>query len=153
MDALRYFLVARSHDQPMDIDVDLAVEQSSKNPVYYVQYAHARIHGILRKELAQGEQIAPDAAGYEPEPQERDVIKRLAEWPRVVREAADRRAPHRVIAWAHELAGDFHVVHHDLLVLHPDPAVRGFRLALARATADTIRSALELIGVEAPESM
>jgi arginyl-tRNA synthetase len=153
VDASRYFLVARSHDQPMDIDVDLAVEQSSKNPVYYVQYAHARIRSILRKELAQGEQVAPDAAGYEPQRQEREVIKRLAEWPSVVQEAADRRAPHRVVAWVHDLAADFHVVHHDLLVLDPDPAVRGFRLALARATGDTIRSALALIGVEAPDAM
>jgi arginyl-tRNA synthetase len=88
-----------------------------------------------------------------PEPQERDVIKRLAEWPRVVQEAAELRAPHRVITWAHALAGDFHVVHHDLLVLHEDPAVRGFRLALTRATGDAIRRALDLVGVEAPESM
>jgi arginyl-tRNA synthetase len=153
VDALRYFLVARGHDQAMDIDVDLAVEQSSKNPVYYIQYAHARIRSILRKDEAQGEQVAPDAGDYVPEPQERDVIKRLAEWPAAVQEAADRRAPHRVIAWAHQLAGDFHVVHHDLLVLHPDPVVRGFRLALARATGDAIRSALDLVGVEAPESM
>ena len=153
VDAARYFLVARSHDQPMDIDVDLAREQSSKNPVYYVQYAHARIRSILRKELAQGEQTAPDAAEYEPQRQERDVIKRLAEWPSVVQEAAERRAPHRVVAWVHDLAADFHVVHHDLLVLDPDPVVRGFRLALARATGDTIRSALALIGVEAPDAM
>jgi arginyl-tRNA synthetase len=153
VDALRYFLVARGHDQAMDIDVDLAVEQSSKNPVYYIQYAHARIRSILRKDEAQGEQVAPDGGDYVPEPQERDVIKRLAEWPGVAQEAAERRAPHRVITWAHQLAGDFHVVHHDLLVLHQDPVVRGFRLALARATGDAIRRALDLVGVEAPDSM
>jgi arginyl-tRNA synthetase len=153
VDALRFFLVMRGHDQPMDIDVDLAVEQSSKNPVYYVQYAHARIRSILRRDEAQGEQVAPEAGDYVPEAQERAVIKRLAEWPSVVQEAADRRAPHRVIAWARELAADFHVVHHDLLILHADPVVRGFRLALARATGDAIARALDLVGVEAPESM
>ena len=137
----------------MDIDVDLAVEQSSKNPVYYVQYAHARIRSILRKELAQGEQVAPDAGGLRAGAagaRRHQAPRRVAA---VVQEAAELRAPHRVVAWAHQLAGDFHVVHHDLLVLEPDPAVRGFRLALARATGDTIRRALDLIGVEAPEAM
>jgi arginyl-tRNA synthetase len=154
VDAARYFLVQRSHDQVMDIDLDLAAERSQKNPVYYVQYAHARVSSILRR--AAEEAVAVPAVGswsHEPEPGEAALVKRLAEWPEVAADAAARRAPHKVLSFAHDLAADFHVFHHNHRVLHEDPDVRGFRLALTEATGTTIRGALHLVGVEAPESM
>jgi len=154
IDASRYYLVQRSHDQVLDIDLDLAVERSAKNPVYYVQYAHARACSILRR--AEAEAGAPVGQGpfaHAPERQEADVVKRLAEWPSLAAEAAARRAPHRVVAYVHALAGEFHAFHHDLRVLHDDDAVRDFRLGLTRAVRDVVRSALGLIGADAPESM
>ena len=154
VDAFRYYLVQRSHDQTIDLDVDLAVEQSSTNPVYYVQYAHARIVSILRKaEEAGVEAVAFEGWTHDPEPGERALIRKLVEWPDVVSEATARRAPHRIVAWAHELAAAFHQFHHDHYVLHEDPDVRSFRLALCDATRAAVARALDLIGVEAPEHM
>jgi arginyl-tRNA synthetase len=155
VDATRFFLVQRSHDQPMDIDLDVAVAQNNENPVYYVQYAHARAASILRK-------AGPAESGpwnYEPVPQEAAIVKRLAEWPSVGAEAAAQRAPHRVVAWLGALAGDWHRYHHDgkhdpsLRVIADDPDARGFRLALTACVATTIRTALGLIGVDAPDEM
>jgi arginyl-tRNA synthetase len=153
VDAARYFLVQRSHDQALDIDIDLAVEKTAKNPVYYVQYAHARACSILRRGEEDGAAVAAGPLRHDPERQEADVVKRLVEWPAVAAEAAARRAPHRVVGYVHALAGEFHVFHHDLRVLHDDPDVRAFRLALTRAVRDTVATGLDLIGVSAPESM
>ena len=153
VDASRWFLVQRSHDQTLDIDLDLAVEASSKNPVYYVQYAHARCASILRK--AHDEGLAVDGVGsaHEPASVETALVRKLAEWPDVVALAAQLRAPHRIAAWAHELAGDFHAFHHDALVLHDDADVRAFRLAAVRATREALARALDLLGVAAPDRM
>jgi arginyl-tRNA synthetase len=153
VDAARYFLVQRSHDQVLDIDLDLAVETSSKNPVYYVQYAHARCCSILRKAEDEGLAVGGVGTAHAPEPQEAALVRRLAEWPDAAAFAADLRAPHRVVAWAHDLAGDFHAFHHDLHVLHEDVDVRAFRLAAVRATREALARALDLVGVEAPERM
>jgi arginyl-tRNA synthetase len=148
LDAARWYLVSRGHDQPIDIDVDLASEKSQKNPVYYVQYAHARIAGILRN--------AGDApVGGEPPaglaPEERDLVKRLAEFPAVVAEATERRGPHAVPLYAIRVADDFHRFYHEHRVLDSDS--QAFRLGLARAAQRVIARALDLIGVEAPERM
>ncbi len=153
VDAARYFLVQRSHDQTLDIDLDLAVEASSKNPVYYVQYAHARCASILRKAADEGRLTEGVGTGHLPEGPEAALVRRLAEWPDIARTAADLRAPHRIIAWAHELAGDFHAFHHDLYVLHEDDDVRAFRIAAVRATAEALARALDLVGVSAPDRM
>ena len=153
VDASRYFLVQRSHDQTLDIDLDLATEASSKNPVYYVQYAHARCASILRKAADEGLAVDGVGARHAPEPVERALLRRLAEWPEQVALAADQRAPHRMAAWAHELAGDFHAFHHDAHVLHEDAEVRAFRLSLVRATQEALARALGLIGVTAPDRM
>ena len=153
VDAARFFLVQRSHDQTLDIDLDLAVEASSKNPVYYVQYAHARCASILRKAHDEGLAIDGVGAAHDPEPVERALLRKLAEWPEIVALAAEQRAPHRMAGWAHELAGDFHAFHHDALVLHEDVDVRAFRLSLVRATQDALARALDLIGVDAPDRM
>lgn len=153
VDAARYFLVQRSHDQTLDIDLDLAVETSSKNPVYYVQYAHARCASILRKAADEGLAIDGVGTAHEPEGPEQALIRRLAEWPEVVATAAELRAPHRIITWTHDLAADFHAFHHDLYVLDDDDDIRAFRLSAVRATREAIARALRLIGVDAPDRM
>ena len=148
IDAARWHLLARGHEQAMEIDVDLARERSEKNPVYYVQYAHARIGGILRN--AQGRTASPEpGAGLEPE--ERELVKRLAEFPAIVAEATERRGPHALPTYAIRVADDFHRFYHHHRVLESDE--EPFRLALCEATASVIARALHLIGVEAPERM
>ncbi len=149
VDAARWYLVARSHDQTIEIDVDLAAEKTQKNPVYYVQYAHARIAGIMRNAgTAPVDAAAPD----EPAPEERDLVKRLVEFPGVVQEATDRRAPHLLTNYAIYTADDFHRFYHHHRVLESGDA-QPFRLALCRATQTVVARALDLIGVDAPERM
>ena len=146
VDAARWYLVNRSPDQTIDIDVDLAAERSEKNPVYYVQYAHARIAGILRN--AGGAEPSPEAAGTIAA-EERDLIKRLAEFPDVAAEAAERRGPHGIPTYAIRVADEFHRFYHRHRVLESDE--QAFRLGLCRATQSVIASCLDLVGVEAPE--
>jgi arginyl-tRNA synthetase len=147
-DAARWYLLSRGHDQTIEIDVDLAAERSQKNPVYYVQYAHARIAGILRN--------AGDAAvSAEPAvplaPEERELVKRLAELPGVVEEALAKRGPQGIPAYAIRVADDFHRFYHEHRVLESEQ--EAFRLGLCRATATVIARCLDLVGVEAPERM
>ncbi len=148
VDAARWYLVSRGHDQPIDIDVELAGERTQKNPVYYVQYAHARIAGILRNAGVAG---TTDEAPKELEREERDLIKRLTDFPAVAAEAAERRAPHAIPIYAIRVADDFHRFYHEHRVVDSD--TQAFRLALVRATQDVIARCLDLIGVEAPERM
>jgi arginyl-tRNA synthetase len=148
VDAARWYLVRSSHEQPMDIDVDLAREKSEKNPVYYVQYAHARIAGILRNAGDADPSAKPPA---QLEPEERELVKRLAEFPAVVAEATERRGPHALPVYAIRLADDFHRFYHRHRVLESD--AEAFRLALCDATRAVIARALELVGVEAPARM
>jgi arginyl-tRNA synthetase len=148
IDAARWYLVSRGHDQPIDIDVDLAAEKSNKNPVFYVQYAHARIAGILRNAgdaPIGGDPAAPLA------PEERDLVKRLAEFPAIVAEATERRGPHAVPLYAIRVADDFHRFYHEHRVLESES--QAFRLGLARSTQSVIARCLDLIGVEAPDRM
>jgi arginyl-tRNA synthetase len=148
VDAARWYLVSRGHDQPIDIDVDLAAERTQKNPVYYVQYAHARIAGILRNAgEAKVDPTAPPAL----EPEERDLIKRLTDFPVIASESAERRAPHAIPIYAIRVADDFHRFYHEHRVVDSD--TEAFRLALCRATQHVIARCLDLIGVEAPERM
>jgi arginyl-tRNA synthetase len=147
VDAARWYLVSRGHDQAIDIDVDLARERSEKNPVYYVQYAHARIAGILRNA---GDAEA-SAEAIDPAPEERDLIKRLVELPDVVLEAAERRAPHGLPNYAIRLADDFHRFYHHHRVLESEQ--QAFRLGLVKATKAVLARSLDLIGVEAPDRM
>jgi arginyl-tRNA synthetase len=148
VDAARWYLVNRGPDQTIDVDVDLAAEKSPKNPVYYVQYAHARIAAILRN--AEG----ADVGGMPPGPladEEKELIKRIADFPATAREAADRRGPQLVPAYAIRLADDFHRFYHECRVLGDD--AQAFRLGLCRATQSVIARCLDLVGVEAPERM
>jgi arginyl-tRNA synthetase len=148
VDAARWYLVNRGPDQTIEIDVDLAAERSQKNPVYYVQYAHARIAGILRNA-----EKKPDASAAPAtlDPLERDLIKRLTGFPTIVAEATERRGPHAVPIFAIRVADDFHRFYHDLRVVGSEE--EEFRLALCRATQQVIARCLDLVGVEAPERM
>jgi arginyl-tRNA synthetase len=148
VDAARWYLVNRGPDQTMEIDLDLASEKSQKNPVYYVQYAHARIAAILRN-AGDAEIGGPPPGPLEPA--EKELIKRLTDFPETVREAAERRGPQLLPAYAIRLADDFHRFYQRCRVLD-DPA-QSFRLGLIRATQGVIARSLDLIGVEAPERM
>ena len=153
VDAARWFLLNRSHDTTIDLDLDLAVEESKQNPVYYVQYAHARIASLLRKA---GEGAVPaEVPTVDLSPSERALVQKLLAFPHEVAEASDRRAPHRIATYALELARDFTGFYEANPVLKDDvPAdVRAFRLALAAVTQRTIARSLDLLGVGAPESM
>jgi len=148
VDAARWYLVSRGPDQTMEIDVDLAAERSQKNPVYYVQYAHARIAGVFRN--------AGDAVVGGPPPgplavEERDLIKQLADFPLVAAEATHRRAPQQIPVYAIALADDFHRFYHEHRVL--DNGAQAFRLGLVRGAQAVIARSLDLVGVGAPDRM
>jgi len=148
VDAARWYLVKSGPDQTIEIDVDLAAEKSQKNPVYYVQYAHARIAGILRN--AGDATVSPELQAPLA-PEERELIKRLLELPAMASDAAEKRGPQAIPAYAIRVADDFHRFYHEHRVLESEQ--QAFRLALVRATQIVIARSLDLIGVEAPERM
>jgi len=154
-DAARFFMLQRSHDTTVDLDLELARKTSNENPVYYVQYAHARIASILRKAGEGAEERA--AAGFAAlpvEPSERALIKRLCELPDEVAEAGARRAPHRLCAYAMEVARDFHAFYRDCQVVGAEgEGVEEARLGLCLLTKRTIARTLGLLGISAPERM
>jgi arginyl-tRNA synthetase len=156
VDATRFFMLQRSHDSTVDLDLDLAREQSAENPVYYVQYAHARIASMLRKA---GEERVRSAVALEPgdlglEPAERELIKKLLTFPAEIAEAAERRAPHRIATYALELAQAFTAFYRDCRVVGAEPEdLESFRIGLSVASKRTIGRALDLLGVSAPETM
>jgi arginyl-tRNA synthetase len=148
VDAARWFLVNRGPDQTIEIDVDLAAERSEKNPVYYVQYAHARIAAI-RRNAGGAEHSAEVPAELAQE--ERDLVKRLADFPRIAAVAAERRGPQAIPAYAIRVADDFHRFYHHHRVLESE--AQAFRLGLCVAAQNVIARCLDLVGVEAPERM
>jgi arginyl-tRNA synthetase len=162
-DAARFLMLQRSHDTTVDLDLELARRQSQDNPVYYVQYAHARIASILRK-AGEG---AADAAlesidqtfDAPVEPSERALVKRLLDLPGEVRSAAELRAPHRLCAFATATAADFHAFYRDCKVIGAEseggspPGTEAGRLAICVATKRVIAGTLDLLGVSAPERM
>jgi arginyl-tRNA synthetase len=157
-DAARYFLIMRSADTPLDFDLDLAKQQNSDNPVFYVQYAHARIGSILRNAAEQGfpeeRALQSDLSGLG-HPDERKLMLRLAAFPDEVAKAAVAREPHRIARYAQDLASDFHQFYTTCRVLDPAELERSnARLALAIASRITLANALEgLLGVSAPDRM
>jgi arginyl-tRNA synthetase len=158
VDVCRYFMLQRSHDRTLDLDLSLARQQTRDNPVYYIQYAHARIASMLRR--LSPERVAAaisDAGGWgsgQLHPSERALVMRLAAFPDEVAEAADRRAPHRIASFALELAQDFTAFYRDCHVVGATPeATESFRIALSAASQRTIALALGLLGVSAPDSM
>ena len=150
VDAARWYLVNRGPDQAIDIDIDLAAEKSQKNPVYYVQYAHARIAGILRN-ASEPPSDKVSLGEHELAREERDLIKRLLEFPAILAEATERRAPQALPTYAIRVADDFHRFYHEHRVLGSE--AEAFRLALVRAVQNVIARSLDLVGVEAPERM
>jgi arginyl-tRNA synthetase len=157
VDATRWFMISRSHDSTIDLDLELARRQDPENPVYYVQYAHARIASILRRAGEAGVTAALGAAppaGLELHASERELIRRLLSFPAEMREAADRRAPHRVATYALELGQAFAAFYRDAPVLNAeDPGLRAFRLQLCVVAQRTLAASLGLLGVSAPEHM
>ncbi|HKH16797.1 MAG TPA: arginine--tRNA ligase [Solirubrobacteraceae bacterium] len=156
VDATRWFMLSRSADSTVDLDLTLAREQSAENPVYYVQYAHARIASVLAKagadRVAASLSAPRDALALEPA--ERELVKKLLAFPAEVAEAADRRAPHRIASYALETAQVFTAFYRDCRVVGAEPAgLESFRLALCVATQRVIARALGLLGVTAPDSM
>jgi arginyl-tRNA synthetase len=156
VDATRYFMLSRSHDSTIDLDLDLARQESSENPVYYVQYAHARIASVLRKAGEERVARALGATGtaVELHPSERALVKKLLAFPDEVGEAAERRAPHRITVYALELAQAFTAFYRDCQVVGAEPeALEDWRLRLAVVSKRTISRALNLLGVRAPDEM
>jgi len=156
-DAARYIYVTRKVDQPMDFDLELAKSQSKDNPVYYVQYAHARVCSMLQKLSTDG--VAFDAeqglaaVPLLQEPAEQDLLSRISQYPDVLRRAALAYEPHQLANYLRELAGVFHAWYNGTRVLVDDAELRAARVTLALAVRQIIANGLELLGVSAPQSM
>ena len=157
-DATRFFLASRKADTEFVFDVDLALSRSEDNPVYYVQYAHARICSVLAQAAAAGVAL-DEAAALQRDlsplvaPRELALARRLAQYPQLLRDAADELAPHQLAFYLKDLAADLHAFYNAERVLVDDGALRDARLALLLATRQVLRNALALLGVEAPERM
>ena len=156
-DAARLFYVMRSNDQHLDFDMELAKSRSNENPVYYIQYAHARVASVMRQLQERG--LPHDAArgmaafAKLKEPQELQLIKRLSAYPEVIKQAAAQRAPHSLVHYLRDLANDFHTYYSAHQFIVDDAGVRDARLDLALATQIVIRNGLQLLGVSAPDTM
>jgi arginyl-tRNA synthetase len=156
VDATRFFMLQRSNDRTIELDLDLARKQSRENPVYYIQYAHARIASMLRRLPADrvSGALATDWDSVPLEDPERDLIKKLVAFPGEIAEAVERRAPHRIAGYALELAQDFTTFYEACHVVGATPeAVESFRVALSFAAQSTIALSLGLLGVSAPDAM
>ena len=153
-DAARFFFIMRSMDSQLDFDLTLATEHSNDNPVYYVQYAHARICSILRQMADEKITLDPNAdLSVLKEPIEIDLIKKLNDYTELIDTAALERAPHKIAHYTYELAGMFHSFYNQCRVLGVDPALQQARLALITAVGNTLRHGLKILGVSAPEHM
>jgi len=156
-DPIRFMLLARTADAPVDFDLDLAVEQSERNPVYYVQYAHARIASILRHARERGWSLdEPADLSLLRHPSERALIGKMLELPEVIEQAAARLSPHFLPFYAQELAAAFHIFYRDCRVVSSNPADAGLtraRLRLVQAVKAVLARVLHLMGMTAPERM
>ena len=156
-DAARLFYVMRSNDQHLDFDMELAKSRSNENPVYYIQYAHARVSSVMRQLKDRG--LAHDVShgiaslGKLTEPQEQQLIKRICAYPEVVKVGAALRAPHSLVHYLRDLANDFHTYYSAHQFIVEDAGARNARLDLALATQIVIRNGLKVLGVSAPDTM
>jgi arginyl-tRNA synthetase len=159
VDAGRYALARYSTDSTIEIDLDLWARQTNDNPVFYVQYAHARLASVLRNATELG--LDPDTPGFDPallsSDREGDLLRALGEYPRAVAHATALREPHRVARYLESLAATFHKFYDSCRVLpmgdEPAEAVHQTRLVLAEATRIVLANGLELLGVSAPDRM
>ncbi len=156
-DATRYFLVSRAATSQMTFDIDLARSQSSDNPVYYAQYAHARVCSVEAKASDNGWAFDADLARASlhllEDARERDLINRLGSWPETVRRAAEQREPQQIALYLQELASEFHTCYNAVKVMVDDADLRNARLALGMAVRQVMRNGLDLLGVSAPREM
>ncbi|MEZ5661539.1 MAG: arginine--tRNA ligase [Burkholderiaceae bacterium] len=151
-DAVRFFLVSRKADSEFVFDVDLALARTDENPVYYIQYAHARICSVLANDDAVISAESLDLSPLESE-REYSLLSRLSEWPEIIETAAEELAPHTVAFYLKDLASDLHSYYNAERVLVDDPVIRRARLALLTAVRQVLRNGLALIGVSAPDRM
>lgn len=154
IDATRYFFAMRAADTHLDFDLDLAKSQSNENPVFYVQYAHARICSMVRQATERGFTADPETdLTVLTSEKEHELMKKIGEFPEVVTDAANRRLPHRITNYVHELAQALHSFYNAEKVLTDDENLTKARLALVEAVRITLSNALKLVGVSAPEKM
>jgi arginyl-tRNA synthetase len=152
-DAVRYFLIQRRADTEFVFDVDLALSKSDENPVYYIQYAHARICSVINNAAMPPADVAQADAALLTAPTEFALMQRLAEFPNVVTLAAQELSPHHIAFWLRDCASDFHAWYNAERVLVDDTALKLARLRLASTTRQVLANGLELMGVSAPERM
>jgi arginyl-tRNA synthetase len=156
-DAARFFYVMRSNDQHLDFDLELAKSQSNDNPVYYVQYAHARVCALLRqlteKHWSWNRTAAESARGRLEQPQEEHLLNELMRFPEAVASAAEQRGPQILATYLRELASGFHSYYNAVAILVPDEELRNARLGLCLAVRQVLANGLRLLGVSAPERM
>jgi arginyl-tRNA synthetase len=156
-DAVRFYYVMRSNDQHLDFDLDVATAQSNDNPVYYIQYAHARISSVFRQ-LAE-KSLRWDAGNGQAnlallaEPQEKALMTALSRYPEMLEIAARNRAPQTLVHFLRDFANDFHTYYNAHAFIVDDAAMRDARLALITAAQHIIANGLAIIGVSAPEKM
>ena len=147
----------RSLDTQLDFDLDLAKSHSNENPVYYIQYAHARIYSIYRQAKEAGANLSMDWSDVKwdtlTNEYELELIKKMAAFPEEVQRAARERAPHRIAHFVHELAGMFHTFYNHCRIIQEDKDLEKARLALVTAVRITIANSLAILGVSAPEKM
>jgi len=156
-DAARYFYIMRSHEQHLDFDLDLAKSSANENPVFYIQYAHARIRSIFTKLEESGQRhnqaIGEAAISQLVAEPEQILLRSLGRYPEVIENTASRRSPHILAHYLHEIAGQFHSWYNHSQFLVEDDDLRNARLNLAAATGQVIKNGLNLLGVSAPEAM
>jgi arginyl-tRNA synthetase len=156
-DAARFFYVMRSHDQPLDFDLELAKSRSNDNPVYYIQYAHARVASVMRQLAAKGytydRNVALASLGLLTTQHEAALLTALSRYPEVIQLAGANRAPHALVHFLRELANSFHTWYNAEQFIVEDGNLRNARIALSLATQQVVRNGLSLLGVSAPETM
>jgi arginyl-tRNA synthetase len=156
-DAARFFYVMRSNDQHLDFDLELAKSRSNDNPVYYIQYAHARVASVFRqlaeKALEHDQAVGIQAFDLLQEPHEKALMTSLSRYPEIIELAANNRAPQHLVHYLRDLANELHSYYNAHTFIVDDAALRNARLALIHATRTVIASGLGIIGVSAPDSM
>ena len=154
-DAARFYYVMRSHDQHLDFDLDVATSQSNDNPVYYIQYAHARVASVFRQLAEKSLTWNRDAADYAAlvEPQEKALMTAVSRYPEIIELAANNRAPQHLVHYLRDLANDLHTYYNAHVFIVDDDTLRNARLSLVRATQIVIANGLAILGVSAPEKM